>query len=78
MVNVGITKVYKNNQITVPSTIRKALGITEESLIKWDLKSDGTVSLSVLSEKPSIRDFAGIAHSKEVTNAVELKRGLYL
>lgn len=35
MVNVVTTKIYKNNQITIPSKIRKELNISEESVINW-------------------------------------------
>ncbi|KZX12333.1 AbrB/MazE/SpoVT family DNA-binding domain-containing protein [Methanobrevibacter oralis] len=78
MVNVGVTKVYKNNQTTIPSKVRKELNISENSIISWDLNPDKTITISVKSEKPSVKDLVGLGSSKEVTNAVNLKRGLYL
>lgn len=78
MVNMGITKVYKNNQTTIPSKVRKKLNISEDSVINWNLNSDNIITISVKSEKPSVKDLVGLGSSKEVTNAVDLKRGLYL
>lgn len=78
MVNVGTTKIYKNNQITIPSKIRKELNISKESVINWSLNSDKTITLKVENKKPSVKDLIGLGSSKEVTNAVDLKRSLYL
>lgn len=78
MVNIGETKVYKNNQTTIPSKVRKELNISEDSIINWDLNPDKTITISVKNKKPSVKDLVGLGSSKEVTNAVELKRGLYL
>ena len=59
MVNVGVTKVYKNNQTTIPSKVRKELNISENSIISWDLNPDKTITISVKSEKPSVKDLVG-------------------
>ena len=77
MVNVGTTGVYKNNQTTIPSKIRKELGVSKDTIIQWDLNPDKSVTLTFKNQKSSIRDLAGIGRSKKVTNAAELKRGLY-
>lgn len=78
MVNVGTTKIYKNNQTTIPSKIRKELNISEDSLINWNLNPDKTITITVKSKKPSVEDLIGLGSSKDKTNAVDLKRGLYL
>lgn len=78
MVNVVTTKIYKNNQITIPSKIRKELNISEESVINWIINPDKTITLKIENKKPSVKDLIGLGSSEEVTNAVELKRGLYL
>ena len=78
MVNVGTTKIYKNNKNKIPSKIRKELNISEDSLINWDLNPDKTITITIKSEKPSVKDLIGLGSSKEKTNAVDLKRGLYL
>ena len=62
MVNVGTTRIYKNNQTTIPSKIRKLFDVSEDTVMDWDLNSDNV---------------AGLGKSKETTNAVELKRSLY-
>lgn len=77
MVNVGTTKIYKNNQTTVPSKIRKLFDVSEDTEVDWDLNSDNIITISFKTKKTSIRDLAGLGKSKEITNAVELKRGLY-
>lgn len=78
MVNAITTKIYKNNQITIPSIIRKELDISEETVINWVLNPDKTITLKIENKKPSVKDLIGLGSSKEVTNAVDLKRGLYL
>ena len=77
MVNIGTTKIYKNNQTTVPSKIRKLFNVSEDTEVDWDLNSDNIITISFKTKKTSIRDLAGLGKSKEITNAVELKRGLY-
>ena len=77
MVNIGTTKIYKNNQTTVPSKIRKLFNVSEDTEVDWDLNSDNVITISFKTKKTSIRDLAGLGKSKEITNAVELKRGLY-
>lgn len=73
---VDVTRVSKNNQTTIPSKVRNKLGLNKKSIITWELNADGTVTLS-FEKKKSFKELAGLGKSKEVTNAVELKRGLY-
>ncbi len=77
MVNVGTTRIYKNNQTTIPSKIRKLFDVSEDTVMDWDLNSDNVITITFKSKKSSIHDLAGLGKSKETTNAVELKRGLY-
>ena len=77
MVNVGTTKIYKNNQTTIPSKIRKLFDVSEDTEVDWDLNSDNVITITFKTKKTSIRDLVGLGKSKEITNAVELKRGLY-
>lgn len=77
MVNIGTTKIYKNNQTTIPSKIRKELNISKESVINWSLNSDKTITLKIEDKKTSVKDLIGLGSSKKVTNAVDLKRSLY-
>ncbi|WP_295723127.1 AbrB/MazE/SpoVT family DNA-binding domain-containing protein [uncultured Methanobrevibacter sp.] len=77
MVTIRNTKIYKNNQITIPSKIRKELNINEKSSVDWILNNDKTITLKIENKKKSVKDLIGLGSSEEVTNAVNLKRGLY-
>lgn len=79
MINMGITKVYPNNQTVIPSKIRKEFNITNDTLVEWNINSDNLVILTFKSEKPKLSDMAGLGKGKtnEKTNAVDLKRSLY-
>ena len=79
MINMGITKIYPNNQTVIPSKIRNKFNITNDTLVEWNLSGDNFVILTFKSEKPKISDLAGLGKGKnnEKTNAVDLKRSLY-
>ena len=79
MINVGITKIYQNNQTVIPSIIRKEFNITKDTLVEWNITGDDMVILTFRTKKPKISDLAGLGKGKsnEKTNAVDLKRGLY-
>lgn len=51
MVNVGTTKIYKNNQTTILSKIRKEFNIGDDSIVEWDLNHDKTVTISFKTKK---------------------------
>lgn len=78
MVTIITTKIYKNNQIIIPSKIRKELNISDNSCVNWILNNDKTITLKIENKKPSVKDLIGLGSSDNVTNAVDLKRGLYL
>lgn len=79
MINMGITKIYPNNQTVIPSKIRKEFNITKDTLVEWNVTHDNLVILTFTSSKPKISDLAGLSKGKnnEKTNAVDLKRSLY-
>ena len=79
MINLGITKIYPNNQTVIPSKIRKKFNITKDTLVEWNLNQENMVILTFKSEKPKISDLASLGKGKdnEKTNAVDLKRSLY-
>lgn len=77
MVNVGTTRIYKNNQTTIPSKIRKLFDVSENTVVDWDLNSENVITITFKTKRSSIHDLVGLGKSKEITNAVELKRGLY-
>ncbi|WP_461463218.1 AbrB/MazE/SpoVT family DNA-binding domain-containing protein [Methanobrevibacter sp.] len=78
MLTIRNTKIYKNNQITIPSKIRKELNITEKSSVNWILNDDKTITLKIENKTKSVKDLVGLGSSEELTNAVDLKRRLYL
>ena len=61
----------------IPSKIRKLFDVSEDTVMDWDLNSDNVITITFKSKKSSIHDLVGLGKSKETTNAVELKRGLY-
>ena len=79
MINIGITKIYPNNQTVIPAIIRKEFNITKDTLVEWNINSDNMVILTFKNKKPKISDLAGLGKgsNNEKTNAVDLKRGLY-
>ena len=74
---MGTTKVYPNNQTVIPSKIRKEFNITKDTIVSWNIDSDNVVILTFESKKPKVSDLIALGNSKQQTNAVELKRGLY-
>ena len=51
MVNVGTTRIYKNNQTTIPSKIRKLFDVSEDTVMDWDLNSDNVITITFKSKK---------------------------
>lgn len=70
------SKVYKNNQTSIPSSIRKKFNIDENSLIDWTINENGKIELN-FRKKLKFEDVKGICKTNEITNAVKLKRSLY-
>ena len=77
MENESATKIYKNNQTTAPSKIRKFFNVSEDSKMDGDLNSDNVITITFKTKKTSIMDLVGLGKSKEITNAVIMKRALY-
>ncbi|WP_407378607.1 hypothetical protein [Methanobrevibacter sp.] len=77
MINVANTKICANNQTTIPSVIRKKFNITKDTIVGWDIDSDGRVILTFKEEMPKIHDLAALGKGNERTNALDLKRTLY-
>lgn len=69
-------KLYNGKQVTIPSVYRKKFNIEKDDIIQWKENEKGELVVSFRKKvKPS--DVRGIGKTKEVTNAVKLKRGLY-
>ena len=77
MINVANTKIYANNQTVIPSIIRKEFNITKDTIVGWNIDSDGKVILTFKEEMPKISDLVALGKGNKKTNAVDLKRTLY-
>jgi bifunctional DNA-binding transcriptional regulator/antitoxin component of YhaV-PrlF toxin-antitoxin module len=67
------TKIYAGYQTVIPLEIRKKLNITHNHVLEWTTTKEGEAKIT-FKKKKSINDIIGIAHSKEPTNAVEMKK----
>ncbi len=70
------TKVYSNNQITIPAEIRKKHNIKPNDIVEWREDENGKIELT-FRKKVTHEDIAGIVDLPYKTNAVELKKSLY-
>jgi len=43
-----IIKVLKNNIVTIPYNVRKKVGISQGTFIKWIVNEDNTITIKVL------------------------------
>ena len=66
-------KLYNNNQITVPSEIRKKHNLKPGTIIEWIEDDTGDIKLN-FRIKSELRDIIGILNTKKPTNAVKLKK----
>ena len=67
------TKVYKDFQMSIPSEVRKELGITDVDIADWVVnKENNNVTVS-FRKKSSLHDLSGMGKLDKVTNAVDLK-----
>lgn len=73
---INETKVYKKNQTTIPSEIRKKFNVKPDDIVVWEENEGGEIVVS-FRKKLSFKDMKGSANVKEETNAVELERDLY-
>ncbi len=69
----NVTKMYKGWQTVIPLEIRKKMDIAPDDVLEWETLEANKVVVT-FRKKKSVNDIIGIAHSKEKTNAVELKK----
>jgi len=67
------SKLYNNNQIIVPSEIRKKHNLKPGSIIEWIEDDDGEIKIK-FRPKSELKDIVGILNTKKPTNAVKLKK----
>ena len=67
------SKMYNNNQIIVPSSIRKRHNLKPGSIVEWIEDDNGEIKIN-FREKSELRDIIGIINTKKPTDAVKLKK----
>ncbi|MBR5503783.1 MAG: hypothetical protein IKV87_05010 [Methanobrevibacter sp.] len=70
------TKIYKNNQTSIPSKIRKECNVGPDDIIEWTLDDDGKITLN-FRKKITFKEMRGAINLGHKTNAVELEKELY-
>lgn len=70
------TTVYKKNQTTIPSEIRKRFNVKPDDIMLWEENKNGEIVIN-FRKKLSFKDMKGAGTLKEPTNAVQLEKDLY-
>ncbi len=70
------TKVYKNNQTTIPEVYRKKYDVQPGDIVEWEENDCGEIVVS-FKKKLSFSDMIGVGTVKTSTNAVQLEKKLY-
>ena len=70
------TKLYNNNQTTVPAEIRNAHSLQADDIIEWVLSDDNTVHMN-FRKKVTLNEMKGAGKTSKNTNALELEKELY-
>ena len=67
------TKVYKNNQTTIPEVYRKKYDVQPGDIVEWEENDCGEIVVS-FRKKLSFSDMIGVGTVKTSTNAVQLEK----
>ena len=70
------TKIYKNNQTSIPSKIRKECNIGPDDIVEWVLDDEGKVTVT-FRKKVTFNQMRGSIKLNDKTNAVDLEKELY-
>lgn len=70
------TKIYKNNQTSIPSKIRKECNVEVDDVVEWTLDDNGVITLN-FRKKVTFKEMRGSINIGKKTNAVELEKELY-
>jgi len=69
------TKVYNNNQTSIPSKIRKKFNIKVDDIVEWIEDDDGGIKVN-FRQKSKIDDIVGIVSSEKSINSVKIQKKL--
>ena len=67
------SKLYDNNQIIVPSKILKKHNLKPGSIVEWIEDNNDEIKIR-FREKSELRDIVGILNTKDLIDAVKLKK----
>ena len=70
------TKIYKNNQTSIPSKIRKEYNIEPGDIVEWVLDDDCKVAVT-FRKKVTFDQVRGSIELNDKTNAVDLEKEIY-
>lgn len=70
------SKINKNNQISIPSEIRKMFDVKADDIVEWRVDDDGEIKLK-FRKKVTFDDVRGFIKLDYKTDAVELEKELY-
>ncbi len=67
------TKISKGFKITIPSEIRKELGISENDKVEWLINQDNEVVIKV-KKKKSLKDIIGIISDENMDSVLDTEK----
>jgi AbrB family looped-hinge helix DNA binding protein len=70
------TKVYNNNQISIPSKIRKRFNVKADDVVEWIEENNGEIKVN-FREKSKLNDIVSIATNKKAIDSVKIQKKLY-
>ena len=67
------TKVYNNNQTSIPSKIRKRFNVKADDVVEWIEENNGEIKVN-FREKSKLNDIVSIATSKKAIDSVKIQK----
>jgi bifunctional DNA-binding transcriptional regulator/antitoxin component of YhaV-PrlF toxin-antitoxin module len=70
------SKIYKNNQTSIPSKIRKTFNAKTDDIIEWKVDNNNEITLK-FRKKVTFDDIKGSINLGYETNSVKLEKEIY-
>ena len=67
------TKVYNNNQTSIPSKIRKRFNVKADDVVEWIEENNEEIKVN-FREKSKLNDIVSIATSKKAIDSVKIQK----
>jgi AbrB family looped-hinge helix DNA binding protein len=67
------TKVYNNNQTSIPSEIRKKFNIVADDMVEWIADDNGEIKV-IFRKKSKLTDIVGLVTSPQPIDSVKLQK----